>query len=587
MTFNLIEARWLPVRRLSGRRDYVRPADIIDRLDTDPIVALDFPRPDWNAAVTEWLIGVLAVVIAPRDAVDWHRTWANPPSPDALHAQVQRIAFAFDLDGDGPRCLQDRDPLADSDDKPVAALFIDAAGEQTEKKNTDLFVKRSTATGLSLPYAAAALITLQTYAPAGGQGNRTGLRGGGPLTTLPAVHRARVGGNSTRIITLLWDLVWASVPDRVKIGDAPATPDDPDWALIFPWRAPTRTSETNRATTPDDAHHLQQFFGMPRRIRLTFGPAGNHRCALDGPVGDVLVRSFRQKNYGVKYEGWEHVLSPNRPDKKAGKLPLHPQPGGATYRDWMTWVAAPSGDVTRAACIQAWDERLKRIKDAGDAVSLSTDVWQSSVVAFGYDMDNMKARGWLEARIPFFHPPPGADTDAWPQQFFPMAKALVEATDTAASYLRSQVKIAVTGKLNREGQYRASENLPKDAYADLVERFWRDMEPVFRDAMAKLRDAPADTDTTIRTAFAGHLRRCVLAIFDEMAGTDDLADRDAKRIVTARATLQGAFGETAKVREALGLVTQQAKTKNAAKRAGKGRAKKGDGTSQADGKAPA
>jgi CRISPR system Cascade subunit CasA len=48
---------------------------------------------------------------------------------------------------------------------------------------------------------------------------------------------------------------------------------------VFPWLAPTRTSEQASAiTTPEQVDKLQAYWGMPRRIRLDFaatqqGPA--------------------------------------------------------------------------------------------------------------------------------------------------------------------------------------------------------------------------------------------------------------------------------------------------------------------------
>jgi CRISPR system Cascade subunit CasA len=570
MPFNLINDQWLPARRLSGERAFVRPADITDRFDSDPILALDFPRPDWNAAVTEMLIGLLATVMAPKDPKSWHATWRSPPSPEILRERLSAISFAFNLDGDAPRCFQDIDQLADSEEKPITALLIDAPGENAEKKNTDLFVKRSDAIGFSPAFAAAALIALQTYAPSGGQGNRTSMRGGGPLTTLPMFHRRHAHNGDPQIITTLWDLLWASVPDQTKLDGVPTDATDPAWSLIFPWLAATRTSEKDRATLPEHGHPLQQFFGLPRRVRLHVAPAGLDRCALDGPTSATMARSFRQKNYGVKYEGWKHSLSPHRADKKAGLLPYHPQPGDGTYRDWLTWIDTPPDKTSeRAACLDAWQQRLTEIERAPDDVSLSAEVWQSNVLACGYDMDNMKARGWLEARIPFFDPPQGAGADQWPQEFLPRARQLVDATDAAAQALRSQVKIALTGKLNREGHYRASENLPNDAFAELIERYWREMEAEFRNRLAELRAAPVDTAGAIREMFLNALRSKSLALFDEIAGTDELADQDARRIVMARSNLQFAFTAMGKVRDAAGLMSQDAKNKVAARRKAK------------------
>lgn len=550
--FNLITDPWLPVRRLSGPRDHVRVAGITSQFKKNPILALDFPRPDWNAAVTELVIGLLAVVMPPEDTESWAETWANPPSPVELEKRLAPLAFAFNLDGDRQRCFQDLDPLADCEDKPIDALIIDAAN--VGAKNTDLFVKQSRVLSLALAEAAAALVTMQTYAPAGGQGHRTSMRGGGPLTTIPMLRRDIDGMKN---VTTLWDLVWSSVPDAPRRSKLPATPDDPAWALIFPWLAPTRTSESDRSTArDDDAHVLQQFFGLPRRIRLFV-------------EGDV-VRTYKQKNFGVKYVGFVHHLSPHRQDKKSGLLPYHPQPGGATYRDWLTWVDKSAGISQRAACLDAWEKRLQAIGDrvADGGASGEMNPWQSSVLAFGYDMDNMKARGWLEARIPFFDVPRWADPNDWPQHFLGTAKKLVAAADQSAKVLRTQVRIALTGKLNRDGRYMADENLPPDAFSDLTERLWRETEADFRRALADLRgrentpDTPQDLHPNpVRSEFLKALRTKALDIFDEIAGTDDLIDKDARRIVEARTSLLRAFGETGSVREALDIVTEAARQK--------------------------
>ena len=574
MPFNLITTRWLPVRRLSGRRDWIGPANIADGFADDPILALDSPRPDWNPAVTELLIGMLAVVMAPASTEAWAELWAAPPTPEELARRLERIAFAFDLDGDGPRCFQDRDPLADCDEKPIAAMLIDAPGENAERKNTDLFVKRADAFALCPAYAAAALATLQTYAPAGGQGNRTSLRGGGPLTTLALPRRKIVVDGHEAVATTLWDAVWANVPLSDRRNPVPDAQGATEWHGIFLWLAPTRTSEKNRATLPEHGHPLQHFFGMPRRIRLEFSAAGDAQCALGGASDATLVRAWRQQNYGVKYEGWEHPLSPHRSDDKVGKLPFHPQPGGATYRDWLSWVQTPTAKETqRAASLDAWGARIASIRDAaaypdGEAFK-AADGWQSSVLACGFDMDNMKARGWLEARIPYFDPPKGsADAATWASDFRASTALLVAGAEKAADALRSNIKIALTGKLNREGRWRADENLPRDAYADLVERLWRQSERGFRDALRNLRDGPDDTSRDVRRGFSAILRQTALTIFDEMAGTDDLATQNARRIVEARSMLLGAFGETGSVSSALGIASEEAKQRRSAKRKG-------------------
>ena len=114
-------------------------------------------------------------------------------------------------------------------------------------------VKRDRYAGLPLPTAAMALYTLQAHAPAGGAGNRTSMRGGGPMVTL-----VRPRGGETP----LWSLVWANVPEG-----RPLAPDD---LAALPWMRSTRTSETGATVEQPAADHdpPEAFFGMPRRLRL-------------------------------------------------------------------------------------------------------------------------------------------------------------------------------------------------------------------------------------------------------------------------------------------------------------------------------
>lgn len=562
MPFNLIDDPWLPVRRLRGESESVRPSDIVSSIAPDashgnPIVALDFPRPDWNAAVLEFLIGLYATAMPPRDTLEWMRLWVSPPNTQILADKLAALSFAFNLDGDGPRCFQDFDALTALELKSVSALLVDAPGESTEKKNTDLFVKRTGETAMSLPMAAAALITLQTYAPAGGQGNRTSLRGGGPLTTIP-LPRRRVGDQA---VTTLWDLVWAAVPSAPSGADLPTETDHPEWALIFPWLAEARTSEKDRGTQPEDhADQRQQYFATPRRIRLDFTPADGAICAFEGETGATVVRTFRQKNFGVKYDGWVHPLSPYRIDSKAGdKIAFHPQPGGATFRDWMTWVETLGDKTQRAACLDAWDERVKRLRSLSDVAAQfqPDEPWQSGVLAFGFDMDNMKARGWLEARIPFFDAPHGVDEKEWSRSFRTNARRLVTGTEEAASALRTQVKVALYGQRKGDDQFRIPDTVPKGAAAELVEGLWQACEPDFRKALQNLRPAPDDADKAIRTTFKRVLAGHAFAIFDTTTGIDALADQDAKRLVNARSKLQAAFGPRGSVAIALDIAEQK------------------------------
>lgn len=196
----------------------------------------------------------------------------------------------------------------------------------------------------------------------------------------------------------LWGRIWPNVESKEQISrrSVAATAKQPDaLGSVFPWLMPTRISnpkEGGRATTPEDVHPLQVYWGMPRRIRLVFEEAERRSCSLTDFQDSVIVASYRTRNYGLNYsEGFEHPLSPYYQQKGSpAKLPVHPRPGGVSYRLWPGLVI-PSRDRLRqpAQVIRQWPER-------------STRIGQTRFTAFGYDMDNMKARAWTESEMPFW-----------------------------------------------------------------------------------------------------------------------------------------------------------------------------------------
>ena len=178
----------------------------------------------------------LSTFAPPESEEAWRTLWCAPPNVAVLDDAFAPYAHAFDLDGDGPRFMQDFDPLSEGAKNGVDALLIEAPGAQTERNNADLIVKRGRIARLARPTAAMALFTLQTYAPSGGAGHRVGLRGGGPLTTLVVPEE----GNKPR---RLWHLVWAHVAQGKR-------------AISLPWpryylglrRRPLRRTDAPRAS---------------------------------------------------------------------------------------------------------------------------------------------------------------------------------------------------------------------------------------------------------------------------------------------------------------------------------------------------
>jgi CRISPR system Cascade subunit CasA len=525
--FSLLDQSWLPVLRRDAatgavRRDRIRPCDITEGIAAEPVVGFDWQRPDFDAASREFMIGLLATACPPRDDRDWLDLWRDPPSPEQLAVAFAPFARAFVLDGEGPRFLQDHDELA-AEPQSVAGLLIDSPGE------IDLFTKRGRVPFVARATAAIALYALQTFAPAGGRGHRTSLRGGGPLTTLalPAEPSS------------LWHLLWLNVPNY----DAPASGD---LDVVFPWLAPTRTSEDKKPPTTHadiDPDGRQCFWGMPRRIRLGFRPARQEEvCAIAGTADAVMVETYRTRPSGVSYAAVAHPLSPMyRPtETDPAWLFVHPQPDGITYRHWVDLVGGSNASPLRrsASCVAKGRARVALVRQSRAA----------RLLACGYDMDNMKARGFVEAEMPLFAIPAAARLDSF-------ARQLVSAAELTGSRMAAFV-----------GDALAIDKADATPRAALRERLFVETQDAFfgvvDTAAARLEADPDQPDFAAPLA-RGFLERVLrpvaLRLFDEAVPLSDLDTRTLARAVRARLflilMLKGTGRDGAALYKTLGLPT--------------------------------
>ncbi len=349
---NLIKDPWIPVLTRFGMSRVIAPWEM-----TDPdILRPDWPRADLNLACYELLIGLVFLSDPPAHDEDWEMR--QTPDSNRLRARLEPFAKAFELTGDGARFMQDLEPL-EGKLNPPDMLFIDSAGANTAKNNADLMVRRDRYPSLDPAMAAMALYTFQAFAPSGGAGNRTSMRGGGPLVTL-----IDPGGG-------LWDLVWANTP-----YGKPAAVE------ALPWMRPTVSSQSGEQVWPEQANPVEAFFGMPRRLRL---------------VGKDKIIGVIQRPYGTNYAGWVHPISPYyRMNEGAELLPAHPRAGLFGYRHWLGIVAAATGDHLRyrAAMVSEWQNRRPKSK--------------ARVLVSGWAMDNMKPRDFIWSVEPLVELPDDA-----------------------------------------------------------------------------------------------------------------------------------------------------------------------------------
>ena len=524
MAYNLIDERWIPVLRKSGKVEMIAPAEIADRVD--PPLRIASPRPDFDGALLEFLIGLLQTAAAPATERAWKQAFETPPAVAALKTQLDVVRDAFFLDGDGPRFMQDLTVAADAraEEVPIGALLIDRIGESGLEESPTLFAKPGLYGALGLPAATAALMALQTYAPAGGRGQLTSLRGGGPLTTL-------ILGES------LWATSWLNVLPAPEFEQrVPGDPSNKAISATFPWMAPTRTSATNGgvATPPQEVHPLQHLWGLPRRFRLVFDPGSIGICAVSGAENVAVVRSFVSRPDGTSYDGsYRHPWTPYSAPTKVGD-PWNPKKGsrdGLPYRDWPLLV---SGSETRSPAVVVSYFRSSARQEL---------IAQPRLIAFGYAMSNMKPLRWCRAETPLITVHPGL-TPAFAAE----VEQLVAVSENVRTTLSFQVKSAWSDR-------------PKDLDVyDLVNpAFWSHTQARFFTTVHAIKRTLELNDDAARLAakeaWLIELHSSALALFDSFVESPaDLAAPDLRRSVLARRTLDDFTRPTSTaLRKLLGL----------------------------------
>ncbi|HHO81682.1 MAG TPA: type I-E CRISPR-associated protein Cse1/CasA [Halothiobacillus sp.] len=506
---NLIETPWLPFRRPDGTVVYDRPAGLASPEYAD----LSLVRADFQGAAWQFLIGLLQTAFAPRNISEWADLWERPPTVEELDTAFAPYRDAFVLDGDGPRFMQDLDSLADRSEGPVASLLIEAPGAQTLKLNADHFIKRGLVERICPDCAAMALFTMQINAPSGGKGYRTGIRGGGPLTTLVLPHDPEA---------TFWQRLWLNVLDCENHEFSAPDPEDGN---VFPWLTATRESDCEGSEIwPDDVHPLHVYWAMPRRFRLQFEKTPCH-CDLCGRKSETSVVAVRAKNYGNNYAGpWIHPLTPYRRDpKKPAEPPLSikGQPGGIGYRHWESLVLEDREERGQmpARVVHDYAARKAPVLDDIEDTARRARLW-----VFGYDMDNMKARGWYASEMPLLVVEPERQDQmlAWVEQLTAIGGEVAGRTQSAVRSAWFSRPKDVKGDFSHIGQ-RVFEATEADFYIclfDLWEAICAGEEGVLPEPVAK--------------RWYTRLRDAALQVFDDLSLTGDTGALDMKRIVQAR-----------------------------------------------------
>ena len=523
----LLTEKWLPIQRRSGLYDWIAPYQITET--DDPPVRLAASRPDFNGSLMQFLIGLLQTTTTINSNTAWDRAFERPPTPEQLQAQFASTAAAFELDGDGLRFMQDSTLTADEgEEKAIAALLIEAPGAQSIERNVDHFVKRGEAATMCPHCAAAALFTLQTNAPSGGAGHRTSLRGGGPLTTL-VLYTPEPSATASR--PSLWRNLWLNVCLRAAF-----LADSGDASLVqaprsFPWLGSIEALQPGEETQPVHAHPAQMFWAMPRRIRLDFSNLRTGRCAICGRASEQLLSRYRTKNYGMNYKGaWRHPLSPYYQQKQGDPLlPLHPQPGGLGYRHWLAWVLGTSDGKKVVHPATVVSRFLSEVRD--DHQRGQYRLW-----AFGFDMDNMKARCWYESTLPLYSLAASAESETGSARMLERlqegAARMVSAAEQTLFYARSAIRGAWFGEAESKGDM---------SFIDAA--FWSGTEGAFYRllrqwvSLAQVDGEIIDAGQRLSEVWLAAMKKAAFELFGEHAESGQMAAVDPRRVAEAHRQL--------------------------------------------------
>ena len=523
MAINLLNDPWIPVRLQDGSRQWVTPAE----LSRSDVVAFDAPRPDFNVALAQFVIALLQSTDLACTEDDWWKYFEQPPGAETLTKHFALLQEMFNLDGVGVRFMQDADlPETGRAQTPIAALLIDSPGENTLRNNSDHFVKRGRVNGMCPGCAGTALFTLQINAPSGGAGHRTGLRGGGPLSTLLELASAKS----------LWHDLWLNVQHRNsylrKSNCNPELADKP--GARFPWEGSLDQLQPGESIAPMVVHPDHVLWAMPRRIRLDFGTATHGQCDICGREEQTLLHQYNTQNYGLNYKaGWLHPLSPYY-EHQDEWLPLHPQAGGVGYRHWLGWVLGLDTQkhrIRRAAILEA---RLSAEFRLGSELRL----WCS-----GYEMDNMKPICWHESRMPLYRLQECSKQDM--QRIAATVEGWTQAAQLAVVQLRGAVREAWFGS-EAKGDFSAVDTA-----------FWDRTESAFYHSLRTLMaPCPADANEEARHAALMELNQgwlkilqsAALSLFEtDFVGTGQIDKQHPARVANAYKKLKGGlYGKTHK-----------------------------------------
>ena len=537
---NLITDPWISVIRKDGS-DTIMPWQIAEA--ENPVIEINAPRPDFQGALYQFLIGLLQTCFAPEDKHVWEEHWKKLPTKDELRAAFEKVKDAFELDNpDGPSFMQEHpdtnnhyEVFEKADWLPVEDLIGGALSGNTRKGNKDLFVKTKQIELISPYWAALALFNLQVTGVLAWGKHRVGLRRNAPLTTL-------IMPDSDQCI--LWQKLWLNMIYREDIDLIPGDLTKKDHSDIFPWMGKTRTSPNKKPTSPSDGNPLQHYWAMPRRIRLEVEPVKEKKCDLSGDKLEHGVRFYKRIHDGIYYtNGWVHPLTPyTRLRKDKFPRPIEGKYAGGGFRQWVSLNYDEHADEKnkkmrwgRALVVKHYyDEKKHRVGE-------NTKLW-----CFGYDADSANVKCWYESIMPTFQVP-NDDVDALKNH---VSEALQIAYQIVQELRFSLIRAWFRPQTDSNGKQKwnhVTRAINKaghlSTYKNIEYEYWESLKKAFTAMLSELiaYGQTPGKPLHIYAQWVKEIQKHCLNYFDRDALGEAVDEIDLRRVVEAKNYLLGAL----------------------------------------------
>jgi CRISPR system Cascade subunit CasA len=321
--FNLLFDQWIPVKTSKGKHRTIRAYEIVQ----GDLSALDAPRADFNAALMQFLIGLLQTALAPKNPNEWRNLFKQPPTENELMEKYRPIKSNFYLDGDGCRFMQDVSIKENGNAANVIKLIPGVVGDNTIKKNQDFFFKSSQTSKLSISNIISALYLYQNYCLSEAGGKK-------------ALHHGSFRGRNTFTVFifeesgLLWQNLWLNVLQDKKFKSLISS-DTTDTKFEWVRHVPYGKEITDSEMTLQDI-----YWSMPRRVWIDFSDLNEGICDLTANKTEVLDKIYIKEN-GIKYATKlsRHPLIPYSKDNQ-NINPIKLTAEGVTYGDWLAFVGS-------------------------------------------------------------------------------------------------------------------------------------------------------------------------------------------------------------------------------------------------------